>query len=133
MQATSCPQAALDSGADPAVVTQWINDIQRDREAAQKKLAALPTVTWKKEPPLPADQIREITDRLEDIAQRAQAADADKKGPLCEALSIMIAYDNATRTAVRSRPSLPYRYKQYPRGDTTTDDTVVLAQGKLLF
>ncbi|MET8243609.1 hypothetical protein ABZV31_03720 [Streptomyces sp. NPDC005202] len=31
---------------------------------------------------------------------------------------IRITYDNATRTAtVRSRPSLPYRYKECPRGD----------------
>jgi site-specific DNA recombinase len=111
-------QAALDSGADPAVVTQWINDAQRDREAAQKKLDALPTVTRKKEPPLTADQIREITERLGDIAQRIQAADADKKEPLYEALGITITYDNATRTAtVRSRPSLAYRYKGCPSGD----------------
>ncbi|MFI1733902.1 recombinase family protein [Streptomyces acidicola] len=107
-------QAALDSGADPAVVTQWINDAQHDRKAAEKKLDALPAVTQKKEPPLTADQIQEITDRLGDIAQRIQAADADKKEPLYEALGITITYDNATRTAtVRSRPSLPYRYKQW--------------------
>ena len=86
-------QAALDSGADPAVVTQWINDAQRDREAAQKKLDALPSVTRKKEPPLTADQIREITERLGDIAQRIQAADADKKEPLYDALGITITYE----------------------------------------
>ncbi|GHD95339.1 zinc ribbon domain-containing protein [Streptomyces naganishii] len=106
-------QAALDSGADPAVITQWINDAQRDKEAAQKKLAALPNATRKKEPPLTADQIQEITERLGDIAQRIQAADAEKKEPLYEALGITITYNNATRTAtVRSRPSLAYRYKE---------------------
>ncbi|MFI1166163.1 recombinase family protein [Streptomyces sp. NPDC020801] len=106
-------QAALDAGADPAVVTQWINDAQRDKDAAQKKLDALPAVTRKKEPHLTADQIQEITERLGDIAQRIQAADADKKGPLHEALGITITYDNATRTAtVRSRPSIPYRYSE---------------------
>ncbi|MER7818430.1 hypothetical protein [Streptomyces sp. NPDC096153] len=111
-------QAALDSGADPAVVTQWINGAQRDREAAQKKLDALPSVNRKKEPPLTADQIREIAERLGDIAQRIQAADADTKEPLYDALGITITYDNATRTAtVRSRPSLAYRYKECPRGD----------------
>ncbi|MFI9804821.1 hypothetical protein ACIHEJ_10730 [Streptomyces sp. NPDC052301] len=95
------------------MVTQWIKDAQRDREAAQKKLGALPTVTRKKEPPLTADQIRGITERLGDIAQRIQAADADKKEPLYEALGITITYDNATRTAtVRSRSS-PYRYKEW--------------------
>ncbi|MEU6367459.1 hypothetical protein ABZ876_17405 [Streptomyces sp. NPDC046931] len=125
-------QAALDLGAAPAVVTQWINDAQRDREAAQKKLDALPSVNRKKEPPLTADQIREITERLGDIAQRIQADDADKKEPLYDALGITITCDNATRTAtVRSRPSLAFRYKECPRGELTADDTVLVAQGRV--
>ncbi|MGW3513301.1 hypothetical protein [Streptomyces sp. NPDC000994] len=67
----------------------------------------------KKESPLTADQIKAITERLGNIAQRIQAADVDKEGPLYEALGITIAYDNATRTAtVRSRPSIPYRYSE---------------------
>ncbi|MGW2649256.1 hypothetical protein ACWC2T_31150 [Streptomyces sp. NPDC001393] len=35
-------QAALDARAGPAVVTQWINEAQRDKDAAQKKLDAHP-------------------------------------------------------------------------------------------
>ncbi|MFF4211787.1 hypothetical protein ACFYZE_20995 [Streptomyces sp. NPDC001796] len=97
---------------------------------AQKKLDAPPTVTRKKKPPLSDDQIREITERLGGITQGIQAADADTKEPLYEALGITITYDNATRTAtVRSRPSIPYRYKECPRGELTADDTVVTAQG----
>ncbi|MGX1911915.1 hypothetical protein ACWIID_24070 [Streptomyces phaeochromogenes] len=111
-------QAALEAGAAPAVVTQWINEAQRDREAAQKKLDALPTVTRKKEAPLDARQIREITESLGDIAQRIQTADAEQKGPLYEALGITISYEHATRTAtVRSRPSSAYRQWLCPRGD----------------
>jgi hypothetical protein len=55
-------QAVLGVGADPAVVIQWTNDAQRDREAAQKKLDVLPAVTRKKAPPLNPDQIRETTE-----------------------------------------------------------------------
>ncbi|MGW0631048.1 recombinase family protein [Streptomyces sp. NPDC002758] len=111
-------QAALEAGADPAVVTQWINHAQRDREAARKKLDALPTVTRKKEPPLDAQQIREITESLGDIAQRIRTADTEKKAPLYEALGITISYENPTRTAtVRSRPSSAYRQWLCPRGD----------------
>jgi hypothetical protein len=80
------------------------------------------------------DQIREITERLGDIAQRIQVADAEKKEPLYEALGIVFTYDNATRTAtVRSRPSLPYRYSWCwcPRAELTTTDTLVIAQGRL--
>ncbi|MEU6572518.1 recombinase family protein [Streptomyces sp. NPDC046805] len=111
-------QAALEAGADPAVVTQWINEAQKDKEAARKKLDALPTVARKKESPLDAQQIREITESLGDIAQRIQTTDADKKGPLYEALGITICYENATKTAtVRLRPSSPYRQWLCPRGD----------------
>ncbi|MGW5479907.1 hypothetical protein [Streptomyces sp. NPDC004008] len=50
MRAAARPhQAALDAGADPAVVTQWINEAQRDKDAAQKKLDAHPFVTRKRQ------------------------------------------------------------------------------------
>ncbi|MGW1915716.1 zinc ribbon domain-containing protein [Streptomyces sp. NPDC002076] len=125
-------QAALDAGADPAVVTQWINEAQRDNDAAQKKLDAHPAVTRKKQPPLDAQQIRRITESLGDIAQRIQTAAVEKKGPLYDALGITISYEHATRTAtVRSRPSSPYRQALCPRGEFTADDTVVVAQGRL--
>ncbi|MFD0503624.1 recombinase family protein [Streptomyces chiangmaiensis] len=125
-------QAALDAGADPAVVTQWINEAQRDKEAARKKLDTLLTVTRKKESPLDAQQIREMTESLGNIAERIQAADTDKKGPLYETLGITISYEHATRTAtVRSRPSSPYRQWLCPRGELTTDDTVARGQLRL--
>jgi hypothetical protein len=56
-------QAALDSGADPAVVTRWINDAQRDREAAQKKLDALPpSPGGRNHPSRPTRSGRSLTD-----------------------------------------------------------------------
>lgn len=111
-------QAALEAGADPAVVTQWINEAQADKEAARKKLDTPPAATRKKETPLSADQIREITERLGDIAQRVQAVGAEKKSPLYEALGITISYEHTGRAAtVRSRPSSAYRYSECPRGD----------------
>jgi Replication-relaxation len=99
-------QAFLEAGADPAVVTRWINEAQKDKEAARKKLDALPAITRRKESPLDARQSRELTESLGSIAQRIQTVRADKKGPLYEALGITISCENATRTAtVRSRPS----------------------------
>ncbi|MFJ5898136.1 hypothetical protein ACIQFZ_22270 [Streptomyces sp. NPDC093064] len=95
-------QAALETGADPAVVTQWINEAQRDKEAAQTKLDALPAVPRKPEPHLTV--VQAIAERLEGIAQRIQAVDADKKGCLHEALDVTITHHNATRTpAIRPR------------------------------
>jgi len=78
----------------------------------------LSAVTRKTEPPLTADQIRAIPERLGDNAQRIQAVDAYKAGLLCEALGVTISYEHTTRTAtVRSRPSLPYRYCEWSRKD----------------
>ena len=97
-------QAALEAGADPAVVTQWINEAQADKEAARKKLDTPPAATRRKETPLSADQIREITER--------------EKSPLYEALGITISYEHTGRAAtVRSRPLSAYRYSECPRGD----------------
>ncbi|GAA3477288.1 hypothetical protein [Streptomyces yanii] len=111
-------QATLDAGADPTVVTRWINEAQRDKDAAQKKLDAHPAIPRKKQSPLNAQQIRQITESLGDIAQRIQTAAVEKKGPLYEALGVTISYKHATRTAtVRSRPSPPHRQALCPRGD----------------
>ncbi|MFD5543629.1 hypothetical protein ACFWIJ_38970 [Streptomyces sp. NPDC127079] len=52
-----------------------------------------------KETPLSADQIREIAERLGDIAQRVQAVAAEKKSPLYGAIGITISYEKAGRTA----------------------------------
>lgn len=70
-------QAALDVGADPAIVTQWINDVQR--ETARKKLDALPSASHKHKPPLNALQIREMAESLGVVAQRIHAATDHEK------------------------------------------------------
>ncbi|MFE4413890.1 hypothetical protein [Streptomyces sp. NPDC056821] len=95
-------QTALDAGADPAVVTQWINDAHRDKQTEQKKLDTLPAFTQKT--PLTAKQLRGITESLRKIAQRIHAVGAGKNGPIHEALGIDITYEHATRTpAIRPR------------------------------
>lgn len=70
-------QAALEAGADPTVVTQWINEAQRDREAAQKKLDTPRAVTRKTQQPLTADQIREMTGHHPQLRKRHE--DRDRK------------------------------------------------------
>ncbi|MEV6293391.1 recombinase family protein [Streptomyces sp. NPDC051896] len=72
-------QAALDAGADPAVVTQWINEAQRDKDAAQKKVDAHPAVTRKKQSPLDARQIQQITESLGDIARASRSPPSKRR------------------------------------------------------
>jgi site-specific DNA recombinase len=128
-------QRALDAGADPTVVTQWINQAQKDKEAAQAKLDALPAAApprAKKTPPLTEDQIRQIADSMISVAQRIRTADPTTKGPLYQALGITIRYENATRTAtVKSRPSHAYRQAECPRSELPANDTLVVARGRL--
>lgn len=67
-------QAALDAGADPAVVTQWINDAHRTSKQRRRSSTHSPLTAQKRETPLTAQQIQEITESLIDIAQRIHAA-----------------------------------------------------------
>ncbi|MEU2110266.1 hypothetical protein [Streptomyces sp. NPDC019507] len=102
------------------------------KKTAQTKLDTLPVAARKKTSPLSSQQIREITARLGKIARRIYAVDADRKGVVCETLGITISSEHATRAStVWSRPSHPYRYGRCPRADSTTDDTAVIAQGRL--
>ncbi|GHE94146.1 hypothetical protein GCM10014715_57920 [Streptomyces spiralis] len=57
-------QAALDAGADPAVVTQWINDAQRDKDAAQRRSSTLcaPPPERRKRPSPPTRSERSLRD-----------------------------------------------------------------------
>lgn len=93
-----------------AEATQWINEAQKDKEAARKKLGALPAATRRKESPLEAQRTWEMTESLGGIAQCIHAANADEKSPLYEALGTTISHEHTARTAtVRSRPSSAYR------------------------
>ncbi|WP_280869171.1 recombinase family protein [Streptomyces sp. MJP52] len=121
-------RAALAAGADPTVVTQWINDAQNDKRTALVRLeeAEKPQTSavgganknLRIEKPLTEKEIIEIAKNLGDVAQRLQSAEVKAKAALYEALGITVRYENATRTAtVRSRPSHAYRWSECPRGD----------------
>jgi hypothetical protein len=56
-------RAALAAGADPTVVTQWINDAQNDRRTALARLTEA-------EKPLTEKEIIEIAKNLGDVTQR---------------------------------------------------------------
>ncbi|WP_284117123.1 hypothetical protein [Streptomyces fragilis] len=114
-------RAALAAGADPTVVTQWINDAQNDKRTALARLeeAEKPQTSaagganknLRVEKPLTEKEIIEIAKSLGDVARRLQSAEATAKAALYEALGVTVRYENATRTAtVRSRPSHAYRW-----------------------
>ncbi|MEV3954320.1 hypothetical protein [Streptomyces albogriseolus] len=120
-------RAALAAGADPAVVTEWINDAQNDKRTALARLAEAERTRTsaadganspKIEKPLTEKEIAEIAKNLADVAQPLQSAEPKAKTTLHEALGITVSYENTTRTAtVRSRPSHAYHCSVCPRGD----------------
>ncbi|MER5757394.1 zinc ribbon domain-containing protein [Streptomyces sp. NPDC002088] len=110
-------QAALAAGAAPGR-RHPVDQRGAERQGSGPRETRRAPHRHPEESPLNAQQIREITESLGEIAQRIHTAAADKKSPLYEALGITISYEHATRTAtVRSRPSSPYRQRLCPRGD----------------
>jgi site-specific DNA recombinase len=94
---------ALDSGADPAVVTKWIADTQAERAAASHALAADDTP-----PPLTPDDVRRMVDAVEDKVQMLAEADPSTKAALYASLGITLTYEHDRRVVtVEARPESP--------------------------
>ena len=80
-------RAALDSGADPVVVTGWKSEVQSDRLAAEAVLAAAAPSE-----PLSAAALRSIIEELGDMAQVLAEADAKDKAEVYAGLGIEVTY-----------------------------------------
>ncbi|MFE4175470.1 hypothetical protein ACFRR7_26095 [Streptomyces sp. NPDC056909] len=63
-------RAALDAGADPRLVAEWINQAQAEKAAAQQDLLAAPAPRTE---PLTTEQIERIVTSLGDVKNRLLA------------------------------------------------------------
>jgi len=79
-------RAALDSGADPAVVSGWITQTQGEKLGAQQLL-----VKTKRETTT-AEDIRALLEELGDVCAALKDADADAKADLYGALGLNLTY-----------------------------------------
>ena len=79
-------RAALDSGADPAVVTTWIAEAQGEKLAAQETLAIAP-----RQSSTPAE-IRELIAGLTDVTKALKDADGQAKAEVYSALGLHLTY-----------------------------------------
>ncbi|MDF3298753.1 hypothetical protein [Streptomyces tropicalis] len=95
-------QAALGSGADPAVVTQWINDAQLTDSETSHNVS---------KPPTPRRESPFTT------SWASRSCTTTQRGPR------PLGRGPRFRIAIRS--------KECPRGESTADDTVVVARGIL--
>jgi site-specific DNA recombinase len=85
---------ALDDGADPVIVSGWINETQGERLRAENELAAAQPAGAVSE-----REIRTLVDSLGDVAAVLADADPKLKAQLYEDLGIDVRYDPAERTA----------------------------------
>jgi site-specific DNA recombinase len=79
-------RAALDSGTDPAVVGQWIAEVQGDRLRAQQALTAATRDA------LNVDQVRAVINGLGPIEDVLEAADPLAKAALYAGLGLQLTY-----------------------------------------
>jgi len=94
-------RAALESGADPAVVAAWITEVQAERAVAERSLAQL-----RPQQPVSAASLREIVEELVDIPAVLADADPELRARVYGDLGITLTYRPAEDlVAVAAVPS----------------------------
>ena len=97
---------ALDSGADPSVVTRWISDVQTERGNAERVLAAQRAVD-----PLSTTDIRRMVESIDDTLRMLGDADPKTKATLYASLGITLTYEHERRIVhVEARPGASCAY-----------------------
>jgi site-specific DNA recombinase len=109
-------RAALDAGADPALVTQWIAEIQASRAVAQT------TVRKSKEHAvvMTREEISVMIDQLGDIRTVIADADPDDKARVYQQLGLKLTYQPGKRTTRAEMILDPWGYRLCPRRDLHT-------------
>jgi site-specific DNA recombinase len=79
-------RAALESGTDPTIVTEWIREVQGDRLRAEQALAAATSEA------LDVDDIRVAIQELGPIAQVLERAEPKAKAELYAGLGVKLTY-----------------------------------------
>lgn len=105
-------RAALEAGADAALVTEWMNETQAQRSAAQVKLDRndQPARRMSKE------DIMTIVDALGNIAHVLNHADPADKAEVYSGLGLRLRYQPVENT-VRAEVSLdPHQVNNHSRG-----------------
>lgn len=80
-------RAALEAGADPAIVAEWIAEVRGKREAAERVLA-----TTAPAEPLDEASLRAMLDGLGDLRQVLGDADPTQKAEAYAGLGLQVAY-----------------------------------------
>jgi hypothetical protein len=106
-------RAALDSGADPGVVSGWIAQTQAQRALAESELRQATKRTR-----MTRDEIRDLVTALGDLQEVLRAAAPADKAQIYQHLGLKLTYHPETQT-VRAEANLdPHRGVDRVRGPT---------------
>ncbi|MEU4249002.1 recombinase family protein [Amycolatopsis sp. NPDC026612] len=107
-------RAALEAGADVALVTGWITETQARRAEAKARIVARP-----QQQRLSKEQIRNLVQRLGEIRTVLAAADIDRKAEVYRQLQLHATYHPGKRLVriETSRDAHSWGYGKCPKGD----------------
>jgi site-specific DNA recombinase len=90
-------RAALEAGADPALVTAWIAEVQAERAIAVAALGRRGKAEPSR-PKLTRQQIKDLVDGLGGLLAILHEADPDDKAEIYRELGMKLTYDHETET-----------------------------------
>jgi site-specific DNA recombinase len=98
-------RAALEAGADPALVAAWTQQVQQQRTAAEARLATL-TSRHGTNRPMSRNDIHTLVDTLGGLLNALRHADPADKADVYRELGVHLTYDHAERTVLaETRPT----------------------------
>lgn len=97
-------RAALEAGADPVLVTEWIQEVQRERQLAEAQIDASgrDSPTRRR---MTRTEITEVVEHLGGLTRILRTSDARDKRPVYQQLGLKLTYNHEKRmVAVESQP-----------------------------
>jgi site-specific DNA recombinase len=107
-------RAALDAGANPAIVAAWIADIEAEKakyEADQRHVA-------KARKRMTEQEIRSIVDKLADVTRALSTADPDDKSEIFRQLGLKLTYHPGRKIVEAKIEPTPLGFFESVRGGT---------------
>jgi hypothetical protein len=118
-------RAALEAGADPALVVAWSREVQRQRTVAKARLANL-TSHHSANRPMSRDDIHAMVDTLGGLLNALRHADPADKTQVYRELGVHLTYNHTEHTILaETRPTSSVCVVLCPRGDLTHIPTLV--------
>ncbi len=106
-------RAALEAGADPALVTTWIAEVQAQRTLAEARLRANPQPRR-----MTREEITSMVEALRDIMSVLAKADPADKTEIYAQLGLTLTYQPEEKKVIaRARPPDSMYVRTCPRGD----------------